>query len=267
MMKNYPLRSKPNRTNAKKVVTIVSLFLFLALILYLLPNTISSTGRTLSRPIWYVGSLVASSFSRSVSFFSSRNNLISKNTALEEEINSLKLKETDYGILLKENQDLKSELGRPGVSGKVLASILSKPPVSPFDTFVIDIGSSLGIKEGNKVYLGGNIIVGKVKSVTGGTSIVELFSNSSVKQESTLSRTGATFVLQGHGGANFILEVPKEADILWGDVFTYPDINSSIIGTVYYIDTNSQSSFKTIYLRIPGNVFSARYLFVEKSIF
>jgi len=26
---------------------------------------------------------------------------------------------------------------------------------------------------------------------------------------------------------------------------------------------NSQSSFKTIYLRIPGNIFSSKYIFVE----
>ena len=196
-------------------------------------------------------------------FFDFRTDLVSRNLLLQDEISSLKLKEIDYDTLFKENQDLKNVLSRNSVSSKIMARVLSKPPVSPYDTFVVDAGVSEEVSLGNKVYLSGNIIIGKISSITSKTSIVELFSSGGVKQEAILSRTGASFILNGHGGANFTLEVPKDTDIVWGDVFLYPG-PQSILGSVYYINTNAQSSFKTIYLRIPGNVFVAKYVFVEK---
>ncbi len=72
-------------------------------------------------------------------------------------------------------------------------------------------------------------------------------------------------VLSGAGGGNITLEVPKDTDVLWGDVFVYPGIAPSVLGSVYYIDNNSQSAFKTVYIRVPGNLFSAQWVFVEKN--
>ena len=91
-----------------------------------------------------------------------------------------------------------------------------------------------------------------------------LFSSSNQKQESVVLRTGASFEIFGKGGSNFQMEVPKDTDIIWGDVFEHPGLTTSVIGTVYYIDSNSQSSFKTIFMRVPGNVFDAKWVFVEK---
>ena len=155
-------------------------------------------------------------------------------------------------------------MGRNETSkSRVLSRVLSKPPYSPYDTFVVDVGSNEGILQGSKVYLSDNIIIGVVKNVTSQTTLVELFSSGSLKQEAVLSRTGESFTLVGQGGANFKIEVPKDTDILWGDVFVYPNMQHYVLGSVYYIDVNSQSSFKTVYLRIPGNVFSVQYVFVE----
>ena len=103
-----------------------------------------------------------------------------------------------------------------------------------------------------------------ITSLTQDTGIVSLFSSSGVKQQGILSRTGSSYTLEGNGGANFKLEVPKDTDVLWGDVFLYPGTEQSVVASVYYIDTDSQSSFKTIYLRIPGNVFATRSVFIER---
>jgi hypothetical protein len=60
------------------------------------------------------------------------------------------------------------------------------------------------------------------------------------------------------------VEVPKDADILWGDVFEYPNLKTSVVGSVYYVDQSAQSSFKTIYIRVPGNIFQTKWVMVEK---
>ena len=262
---NYPLRSKPNKKHLWKTALPIIIFLLLSLLLFLFPNKIRQISQTIVKPIWLLSDTVARPFTGLKNYFVFKNNLIKQNMVLEDQVASLKLKEIDYDILAKENEDLKTTLGHATNSNRILSTVLSKPPRSPYDTFVVDTGLYKGIVLGSRVYFSGNVIIGQVTSVTEHTSLVTLFSSSGHKQEATLSRTGALFELLGNGGANLKLEVPKDADILWGDVFVYPGISSSVIGSVYYIDINSQSSFKTIYLRIPGNVFSAKYVFVEKT--
>jgi cell shape-determining protein MreC len=237
----------------------------LGLFINIFPNFTRTTSFTISKPLWLLSDIVAKTSIKIKNYFVFKDSLISENLSLKEEILNSKLKEVDYEILSKEFENLKNQLGRRENTSHIVSRVLSKPPNSPYDTFVIDVGSSDGISLGNKVFISNNIIIGLIKNVTPHTSLVELFSNGDLKQETTLSRTGASFVLKGLGGANLELEVPKDTDIVWGDIFLYPKFSPSIIGSVYYIDTNSQNSFKKIYIRVPGNVFSTKYVFVEKA--
>ena len=260
----YLQKSKNKLASFYKFIIVIVAFTLLSLLIKLFPNFLRQISYTVSRPIWTVKNTVSNSLFRVGDFFVFKSSLIKENTELKDKVAKLELKMADYDILEKEVEDLKMEVGRVGNSRRFMASILSKPPNSPYDTLLIDVGTSLGLQIGHKVYLSDNIIIGTVTSVTEKTSVATLFSSSGQKQRATLLRTGTTFELSGHGGANFIMEVPKESDILVGDIFIYPGIMQSVIGNVYYINTNSQSSFKAVYLRIPGNVFSAKHIFIEK---
>lgn len=261
----YLLKSKSKNSYPWKIIFIIVIFILLSLFGFLFPSFSRSTAFLLGRPLWFWSEGVVKPFNTVQDFFIFKNRLISRSLSLEDEVTALKLKVVDYDILLKENQDLKNKLGRGFSSARLFTKVLSKPPRSPYDTFVVDLGSNAGVQIGDKVYLSENVILGEIKSVTSATSIFELFSSGSGKVEAILSRTGASFILQGKGGANFELEIPKDTDVLWGDSFIYPGLSLSVIGSVYYIDTNSQSSFKTIYLRVPGNVFQVQSVFVEKT--
>ena len=263
---NYLLKSKPKSENRLRIIVVVSVSVVLFLFGVIFPSASRSFFYNISRPLWISENIISSPFKGIANFFKFKKSLIAQNLELQEELSLLKLKEIDYDILLKENQELKSEIGRYGDKNLVFSRVLSRPPRSPYDTFVIDIGSIQDIAPADRVYLSDNVIIGVVTTVTPGTSLVQLFSSGGNKQEATLSRTGASFVLEGKGGANFQLQVPKDTDILWGDTFLYPGINSSIIGSVYYIDSNSQSSFKTAYIRTPGNVFQTKSVFVDTAL-
>jgi cell shape-determining protein MreC len=262
---NYLLKSKPKNEHKGKIVSIILVFCLLALAELMFSEEIRSVSYTIARPIWRVAEFTTKPFSGMKNFFVSKNNLINKNLALEEEMVSLRLKRVDYEILSKEFDELKNQLGRQGDQPRVLSRVLSKPPYSPYDNFVIDVGSEEGVSLGSRVYISDNIIIGLVKKITPHTSLVELFSNGDSEQETILSRTGSSFVLKGQGGGNLELEVPKDTDIIWGDVFLYPKFSTAMVGSVYYIDENSQNSFKKIYIRVPGNIFSTKYVFVERN--
>lgn len=266
MKMNYLLKSKTNHEYRFKNVLIVLFFAVLGILISIFPVGIKNIFNTIAKPIWSIGDFSKNSFGNIYSFFSLQNNLVLKNKNLEEQVNTLNMQVVDYDAVLKENQDLKAMYGRKNDNERILARVLSKPPQSPYDTLVVDTGLNYDIKVGDMVYMSDNIIVGEVVSVTSNTSMIQLFSSGDRRTQITLERTGATYEVIGQGGANFTIEAPKDADILWGDVFTYPGIVSSVIGSVYYIDSNSQSSFKTIFIKIPGNIFQSKWVFIEKTV-
>jgi cell shape-determining protein MreC len=262
-MQNISPRLAPRRPKGTHFKTIVAVVLFvaLALFVYIFPNAARVAGVTFARPFWIVRNNATRPFTFVRDFFAFKSSLISKNLALENEVASLRLKQVDYDTLLKENQNLMNQVGG---ESRIIARVLSKPPQSPYDTLVLANGSDDGVALGNKVYLSDTIIIGNITSVTSRTSVAQLFSSGSQKEQTTLSRTGTTFEIVGAGAGNFQLEVPKETDVIVGDTFLYPSVTASVLASVYSIENGSQSSFKKIYLRIPGNIFSTQWLFIEK---
>ena len=260
---SYLLKSKPKRTISLKVIFAVLLFVFLFALSFLFPNGLKSISYTIGKPFWSIADYSLKPFSFIIDYIKTKNSLIEENFSLKDEVSRLKMKEIDYDILLKQTDDLKSQLGRINTVGKTVARILSKPPLSPYDTFVVDVGQNAGLQAESKVFISDNIIIGIVKSVNSNSALVELFSSSGVEHEVVSERTGTTFKLVGLGGGNFKIEVPKDVDILWGDSFVYPNLASAVLGNVYYIDSNAQSSFKTVYIRTPVNVFASKYVFIE----
>ena len=247
-------------------IIIGAVFVLLATSAFLMPTFSRTIGYAVARPVWFVREGFLTSVESVKNFFIFKKSLVAQNASLATEVETLQLKENDYDLLKNENQELKNLLGRRSTETQMLARVLSKPPQSPYDTLVLDVGSTDGVVVGDKVYLSGDVILGLVTAVTPHTSLVTLFSSSSQKEELVLERTGASFEVTGAGQANLEVATPKDTDVLWGDSFVYPSLSPAVVGSVYYIDTTSQSSFKTIYIRIPGNVFAAKWVFVEKTI-
>lgn len=270
---NYLLKSKYKNPFKAKIITVISVSIILFSCLYFFPKSLRSFFTTISEPLWSIGDSMSSGTGSLLGFFSSKGALLSEISGDKDQISALKVKEMDYDAVLKENQDLKAEQNRlptdkagKSFSDRILSRVLSKPPQSPYDTFIIDVGQSEGSVVGSNVYISDTILIGTVTSVTAHSSIIELFSKGDKKNQFELSRTGSSYELSGRGGGNFVVEVPKDADILWGDVFTSPHLSTSVIGSVYYIETNVQSSFKKIYIRIPTNIFQTKWVYVEKVV-
>ncbi len=257
---------------------VLGIFFLLALIIYFFPKTVRTSSYTVARPIWIIQEETVSTISKIRDFFTFKSWLTRENQALRDEVTALSLQANDYDTILKENDDLKILMGRQQALGsstedvnghilrRVLSRIISKPPRSPYDTLVIDTGSSEGITVGSKVFISSTLVVGLVTDVTPHSSLVTLFSASGQKTVAENFRTAATFEISGQGGATMTITVPKETDILWGDKFVYSALTPATLGLVYYVDNTSQSSFKTIYIRTQTNVFAIKWVFVEKKL-
>lgn len=262
---NYPQRNKTKRNFSPGMVFVGGLFIFLLFVQYFFGTGIKELFVMAYKPVWAVKEVVLKPISGIDGYFSSKISLVNENRVLRDQLTKLQLKEYDYDLLQKENDDLKSQLGRSDKNKKIIANIIAKPPTSPYDTFIIDAGAEDGVTTGSKAYLSEKIIAGEVTEVRKNSSVVSLFSTANKNTQVTLERTGAGYNLVGQGGQNYRLEAPKDTDIVWGDVLTYPDGERSIVGQVYYIDTNSQSAFKTAYIKPPVNIFSYKTVLIEEA--
>ncbi len=259
---NFPLKSKPKRNYDPKYFVILGVFFLFLLLTFFFPGFFRSSTQMAMKPLWFLKDKTGSTFSFATNFISFKSSLIKENEILKDELGRLRLNKIDYDILFKENEELKAMLGMKKSEMRIVSNVLSKPPQSPYDTFVLGSGKNSGVQVGNKVYISDNIIIGEISDVSDDTSVAKLFSTGGERHEVILARTGESFVVIGSGGENFTVEVPKDADIVWGDSLVHPGNSDYILAMVYYVDISSQSSFKTINMRVPGGVNKIKRVFV-----
>ncbi len=152
-------------------------------------------------------------------------------------------------VLQKENEELKTLLGRKPLAGEVLARILTKPPQAPYDEITLDLGAQAGITEGAQIFDENNSLIGAVFSVSSNFSKARLFSSPGITTEAELFGKGNIFELVGQGDGSFIFEAPRDFSIEAGDIFVLPGLRSKPLAKVVDIKSNPEDSFKKVYAR------------------
>jgi cell shape-determining protein MreC len=163
-----------------------------------------------------------------------------------------------------ENEDIKKALGRTGKGNDVLGVILSRPPMSPYDTLVIDVGSADGVKAGNKVYTEGEVLVGDIAEVFEHESKVSMFSTPGRIMPIIVGSTTIETQATGKGGGNFTAKFPVEIRIKEGDLIVTPQIRPHAFGVVERIVVDSSDSLQTILFKSPINIHEFRFVEVDR---
>lgn len=177
----------------------------------------------------------------------------------------------DRDALYSQNIELKKMLGRPQTSSQVLAAVLLRPPGIPYDTLLIDTGTDSGVVVGDLVFAAGTVAIGEVSDVYAHTSRVSLFSapGRTYEAEVTLQAVPGSALpvsLQGQGSGSFAGQVPAGSVAAVGDEVTIPSLNNEVLGGITHIDAPSGSSFETLYVQLPVNIFSLLYVQVQTHI-
>ncbi len=263
---NSLLRSKP-KSNIKKVFgTILFVLACFFSLQFFFPNILSSTVLSIAKPLWMFRDATMSSSSGFFGFFSRSSTLRKENEKLRDELYAFRVREVEFNQMQTEYTDLKTLLGDSASSsvksGVTLARVLSKPPFTPYDSFVVNKGTFARVSVGNLVYANKGLVIGRVTKVTSNASFVTLFSSGGEAQEFLVSRTGVSLLVTGKGGGNFEIYVPKDFDINIGDSLTEPSYDIGIVAEVYAIDETSQNSFKRVYARVPKAIFQTKSVLI-----
>ncbi len=196
----------------------------------------------------------------------------SENERLRTALASTSALVADREALYQENIDLKSRLNRPAPLERVLAGVLMRPPQVPYDTLLLDVGSAHGISQGDVVSAGGTTAIGTIIEVHTTTSRAQLLSAPGLTYDALLMVRGAAsssaaevpLQLVGQGAGSLTAQVPAGTRVLVGQNVTLPGVFGGYVGVVSSVASHEGESFKTLYLHLPVDLFSLKYVEIWK---
>lgn len=214
-------------------------------------------------PLWGIKNSIASFFSNSAETLKSKSELIKENETLKEQIKTFEENNVLSSIIKNENDDLKNILGRKPANKKtILAAILVKPFLSPYDTLIVDVGSADGVSLGDKILADGITFIGYVSEVFSNESKIMLYSSPGEKIKVLIGNNNIQKEAEGVGGGNFIAEMPKEAGVKEGDPIVIPSISANIFGVVEKINFKEADSLETVLFKNPVNISELKWVLI-----
>lgn len=235
------------------LAAVVLLFLILRAFL---PGALVALGT----PFWLTGNALTAGAGDSLSFFTSKESLLKERDALREEAAALYAKNA---ALEAQAADLARLLGdRADAPPGVLAAVLARPPVAPYDTLILDQGSDAGVSVGDRVAGPGGIPLGTIESVTKASSRALLYSAPGRETESWVGESRLPLSLSGEGSGAMTAVVAREAGVSVGDLVYVPGPGAVPIGTVVEVGSDPSSPRSRVDIRPVTNPFSVTWVTV-----
>ncbi|PJE74080.1 MAG: hypothetical protein COV01_03205 [Candidatus Taylorbacteria bacterium CG10_big_fil_rev_8_21_14_0_10_41_48] len=260
----YLKRSNPSaRKEFKKKTGFVVFIAFLFLIHVVFPHAYGAVLYPVTSIFLKSGTFIGDTVSNYAELMSSKKSLIQENIRLRDEAVSLRPSLLILDSIRKENDTLRSLLGRHTSDNRVLAVVLSRPPFSPYDSLILDIGSTDGVFVGDKVYAATDILLGDISDVYSHTAKVNLFSSPGRKVPVLVGPSAIQVEAVGRGSGNFRAVLPSEVGIEKGDPVRFAQSKLNIVGVIEEIVVDSTDSLQEILFKMPLTLSEVSYVEVH----
>ncbi len=137
----------------------------------------------------------------------------------------------------KENEELRKLLSTDGQEEKILAGVIGRPNMLPYDVLILDKGSQDGIIEGAPVFIGNNAVVGVVGKVFPRSSVVELVTTPGFIASVYIFGPNIYTNAIGIGGGQLKVGVPQGITLSEGDLVILPGVSSGIYGAISVVES------------------------------
>ena len=230
-----------------------------------MPNSVRTLGHTVAAPFWFMRDAVLTTVSAQREGLKSVDELLEENRLLREEVTTLQRNTYTTRALQQDNEELYKLLGRTEESaGTVPAAVIHGARFSPYDTFIIDQGTTNGIREDMLVRTSEGIAIGVVTHALDMTSIVTRFSAPEIELDVVFAATTSTHaILSGYGGGTMRALVPRDVPLAVDDPVQLPSFETNIIGSIVSIEATPEDAFKTVYIQSPINMYELRFVVVD----
>lgn len=260
---SYLLDRENKKRKFKTAFGVAVIFLIIFYFRVGITNGLSHAATTIFKPFLVLKNGTSAKLGSLSAYFSSKKNLAQQIENLEAARMDAEAKMANYNSLAAENESLKEILGRKNEKAlQIIAAILGRDSVNPYDTLIIDAGEAHGVVLGAKVFALGNIPIGRVDSIFSNTAKVLLFSTSEELTSVNIRET--LFDLVGRGGGDFELTLPRDFIIEAGDQATLPGMTPYVVATVADIISDPRDSFKKVLLTSPVNIGELKFVQIEK---
>src|SRR3989344_5069582 len=259
MMNSYRQNKSPHRRLLALTVLVIFLFLLDVLTGGSVRHQLRGGAVVLARWSSYVSGGIAGS-----GVFRTRASLESQNRSLAEELAQYEERAGAYEVLRVENEELRAFVrlveGTSREGQGVTAPVVSSVRTSPYGTFLIGAGEAEGIVRGSQVLTSGGFVVGTVSDTGAHTATVaEVFApGASVEAMAG----GATFSAAGSGGGNARAKVPRALTIRQNEPVLAPQLGQRPIGIVGSIASSTASASQELFIVLPVNLSSLRYVYI-----
>ena len=245
---------RPKRGRWLLSVILVLLVCGAVLLLSLNRALIEGPVAALLMPFERGGSFVRSGLWNVFGPFRLKSLLQKENEMLRRSLAAQSLELLSHRNTVRENDELKAMLGRSVGKQTVVAAVLAKPPVSPYDTLLIDAGEKQGVSLGNDVRVS-TFRIGRVEAVFPHEAKVVLLSAPGETTTVFLGEARVQATAVGRGGGNFETEVPRDVALAVGDPVLLPGIEHAMLGAIDEIQVRPTDSLQKVLFRLPVNFF------------
>ncbi len=243
----------------RRLFAVTALIVILIVLDALTGGSVRGLVRSFTAGAWERTERVRSAITDS-GYFSTHRSLAGENAALREQVAQYREKAAAYEVLLAENAQLRDALSLASGQRGMTAPIVSSFKSSPYGSFLIGAGTDDPIAAGDLVVTQGGFVVGSVSEVLTDTASVKgIFSAGQVTD--ALLRQHA-IVVTGDGGGNAHASVPRSVVVKEGDPVIAPTYGGRAIGIVGRVESSPTSPDQEIFIRLPVNLSSLRYVFI-----
>jgi cell shape-determining protein MreC len=257
-------RSERRTQRALTLSAIVGVLLVAALYTHAFQELVHRLGE----PLALVRDVVAGSTRPVAELSRTRQELITENARLREEVALARIALALTDALTQENAELRAKLTSTVLSERSLfAPILRRPPEMLYDTLLIGAGARDGVSVGDAVRVDG-LALGTVVRVGARTATVVLHTSPGEMQQGYLVQASSTYPirLKGIGQGAFETFVPRSYEVQAGDTtYLYTD-EWLVLGTIASVSENPQDSLLRAVVHLPIGLWDIRTVRVTGAV-
>jgi cell shape-determining protein MreC len=236
---------------------VIGVVLVLIVLRVAFPDTLAS----LLAPLWRVGEQATASVGSVETFFTSKEILARERDQLANENKGL---QNENRILVARAQDLTALLGtRTEADDDILASVLARPPISPYDVLVIDRGTEHSVRSGALVFGNGGVPLGTIAATTERTARVLLYSAPGRETSAWVGTTRIPITLKGEGSGAFSALIPRDAAVLTGDEIYVSGSGALPVGVVSWVRIDPSATKAVVHIHPLVNPFSITWVTIS----
>lgn len=209
-------------------------------------------------PLWRAGDAATASVHNASAELSSKGALMRERDEALAERDALTLRNAALAAEVADLARLVGSRTEPGA--RILAGVLARPPVSPYDVLVVDQGSDAGVVAGALAYGAGGTPIGTVASMTGASARILLFSAPGRQTAAWAGEARVAVMLRGQGSGAFTAVVPRDAGLHEGDSIYVAGPGALPIGTIVRVADDPSSPESSVTIRPLTNPFSITWV-------